>query len=184
MVDSSLSKVGEPAMATQVTHDGLIPAVSTGVFVCVHGHFYQPPRENPYLGAIEKQNGAQPFHNWNERIHYECYRPNAYARILNEKGEVIRIVNNFEYISFNIGPTLLSWMERYDLETYQRILEADRNSCARLNGHGNAIAQVYNHIILPLANERDKVTQVRWGIADFVVALVAIRKASGWRKRR
>jgi len=154
-------------MAAQVTHDGLIPAVSTGVFVCVHGHFYQPPRENPYLDAIEKQNGAQPFHNWNERIHHESYRPNACARILNEKGEVIRIVNNFEYISFNIGPTLLSWMERYDLETYRRILEADRNSCARLNGHGNAVAQVYNHMILPLANERDKVTQVRWGIADF-----------------
>jgi len=167
MVDSSLSKVGESAMAAQMTHDGLIPAVSTGVFVCVHGHFYQPPRENPYLDAIEKQNGAQPFHNWNERIHHESYRPNAYARILNEKGEVIRIVNNFEYISFNIGPTLLSWMERYDLETYRRILEADRNSCARLNGHGNAVAQVYNHMILPLANQRDKVTQVRWGIADF-----------------
>jgi alpha-amylase/alpha-mannosidase (GH57 family) len=141
--------------------------VIRGVFICVHGHFYQPPRENPYLDAIEKQPGAAPCHDWNERIHYECYRPNAYARILNERGEVIRIVNNFEYISFNIGPTLLSWMERYDLETYQRILAADRNSCERLSGHGNAIAQVYNHIILPLANERDKVTQVRWGIEDF-----------------
>ena len=148
-------------------HDGLIPAVSTGVFVCVHGHFYQPPRENPYLDAIEKQPSAAPFHNWNERIHNECYRPNAYARILNDRGEVVRIVNTFEYISFNIGPTLLSWMERHDLETYQRIIDADRNSCARLHGHGNAIAQVYNHIILPLANPRDKVTQVRWGIEDF-----------------
>lgn len=148
-------------------HDGLIPAVSTGVFVCVHGHFYQPPRENPYLDAIEKQPSAAPFHNWNERIHHECYRPNAYARILNDRGEVVRIVNTFEYISFNLGPTLLSWMERHDLETYQRILDADRNSCARLHGHGNAIAQVYNHIILPLANPRDKVTQVHWGIEDF-----------------
>ncbi|MGF1568919.1 MAG: DUF3536 domain-containing protein [Nodosilinea sp.] len=149
------------------SHDGLIPAVSTGVFICVHGHFYQPPRENPYLDAVEKQPSAAPFHNWNERIHHECYRPNAYARILNHQGEVIRIVNNFEYISFNIGPTLLSWMERYDPETYQRILAADRHSCDRLHGHGNAMAQVYNHIILPLANHRDKVTQVRWGIADF-----------------
>lgn len=167
MVDSSLHEVGKLAAPAASTHDGLIPAVSTGVFVCVHGHFYQPPRENPYLDAIEKQSGANPFHNWNERIHHESYRPNAYARILNEHGKVIRVVNNFEYISFNIGPTLLNWMERYDLETYQRILEADRNSCARLRGHGNAVAQVYNHMILPLANQRDKITQVRWGIADF-----------------
>ncbi|PSN18546.1 glycoside hydrolase [filamentous cyanobacterium CCP5] len=140
---------------------------ATGVFICVHGHFYQPPRENPYLDAIERQPGAEPFHDWNERIHYECYRPNAYARILNDRGEVIRIVNTFEYLSFNIGPTLMSWMERHDPETYRRILEADRLSAERLGGHGNAIAQVYNHIILPLANLRDKRTQVRWGIADF-----------------
>jgi alpha-amylase/alpha-mannosidase (GH57 family) len=171
MADSLQHSALQAYPATQAPHDatseGLIPAVSTGVFVCVHGHFYQPPRENPYLDAIEKQPSAAPYHNWNERIHYECYRPNAYARILNDRGEVVRIVNTFEYISFNIGPTLLSWMERYDLETYQRILDADRNSCARFNGHGNAIAQVYNHIILPLANPRDQVTQVRWGIADF-----------------
>ena len=139
----------------------------TGVFVTVHGHFYQPPRENPYLDAIERQPSAAPCHDWNERVHQECYRPNAFARILNDRGEVIRIVNNFEYLSFNIGPTLMSWMERYDVEVYQRILEADRLSCDRLNGHGNAIAQVYNHIILPLANEQDKITQVRWGIDDF-----------------
>lgn len=144
------------------------PAAVLGrVGVCIHGHFYQPPRENPYLDAIERQPSAAPFHDWNERIHHECYRPNAYARILNHQGEVVRIVNTFEYISFNLGPTLLSWMERYDLETYQRIIEADRRSCDRLQGHGNAIAQVYNHIILPLANHRDKITQVRWGIADF-----------------
>ncbi|MEM9005981.1 MAG: DUF3536 domain-containing protein [Cyanobacteria bacterium P01_F01_bin.86] len=140
----------------------------TGVSVCIHGHFYQPPRENPYLGAIECQPGAAPFHDWNERIHYECYRPNAFARILNEHGEVIDIVNNYAYISFNIGPTLMSWLERHDPETYRRILEADSQSCARLAGHGNAIAQVYNHIILPLANDRDKRTQIRWGKADFV----------------
>jgi alpha-amylase/alpha-mannosidase (GH57 family) len=160
-VAPSNSDTPNPSAATAVT------AVNQGVFICVHGHFYQPPRENPYLDAIEKQPGAAPCHDWNERIFYECYRPNAYARILNERGEVIRIVNNFEYISFNIGPTLMSWMERYDLETYQRILAADQASCQRLQGHGNAIAQIYNHIILPLANPRDKVTQVRWGIADF-----------------
>jgi alpha-amylase/alpha-mannosidase (GH57 family) len=146
-----------------------VPALptATGVYVCIHGHFYQPPRENPYLNVVERQSGAAPFHDWNERIHHECYRPNAFARILSHRGEVMRIVNNYEYISFNLGPTLLSWMEGYDPETYQRILEADRRSCARLNGHGNAIAQVYNHIIMPLANRRDKYTQIRWGKADF-----------------
>ncbi len=140
---------------------------SKGVYVTLHGHFYQPPRENPYIGTIERQPSAAPFHNWNERICHECYRPNAFARILNETGEIVEIVNNFEYLSFNIGPTLMSWLEQYDGEVYQRILEADRNSCLRLNGHGNAIAQVYNHIILPLANHQDKVTQIRWGKADF-----------------
>lgn len=142
-------------------------AQDLGVYITVHGHFYQPPRENPYLGIIEGQSSAAPFRNWNERIHHECYRPNAFARICNDLGEVVDIVNNFEYLSFNIGPTLMSWLEHYDAEVYQRILDADRNSCERLNGHGNAIAQVYNHIILPLANERDKVTQIRWGKADF-----------------
>ncbi|MBW4551913.1 MAG: DUF3536 domain-containing protein [Aphanocapsa sp. GSE-SYN-MK-11-07L] len=141
--------------------------LAAGVFVTVHGHFYQPPRENPYLDEIECQPSAAPAHDWNERIYHECYRPNAFARILNDQGQVIGLVNNFEYLSFNIGPTLLSWLERYDLEVYQRILEADRKSCQRLNGHGNAIAQAYNHIILPLANRRDKLTQVRWGKADF-----------------
>lgn len=138
-----------------------------GVYVTVHGHFYQPPRENPYLDAIERQPSAAPFHNWNERIHHECYRPNAFARVLNDRGEIIGIVNNYEYLSFNIGPTLMSWLERHDVEVYQRILEADRKSCDRLNGHGNAIAQVYNHIIMPLANARDKQTQIRWGKEDF-----------------
>jgi len=140
---------------------------ATGVYVTVHGHFYQPPRENPYLDTIERQPSAAPFHDWNERIHHECYRPNAFARVLNERSEVIGIVNNYEYLSFNIGPTLMSWLERYDVEVYQRILEADRKSRDRLNGHGNAIAQAYNHMILPLANERDKYTQIRWGKEDF-----------------
>jgi hypothetical protein len=113
-----------------------------GVYVTIHGHFYQPPRENPYLDSIERQPSAAPFHDWNERIYHECYRPNAFARILNERGDVIEIINNYEFLSFNIGPTLMSWLERHDIETYQRILEADRKSCARLNGHGNAIAQL------------------------------------------
>jgi hypothetical protein len=147
--------------------DPFVSDVSQGVYVTLHGHFYQPPRENPYIGAIERQDSAAPFHNWNDRICHECYRPNAFARILNEAGEVIEIVNNFEYLSFNIGPTLMSWLEQYDGEVYQRILDADRNSCLRLDGHGNAIAQVYNHIILPLANRQDKITQIRWGKADF-----------------
>ncbi|PZV26861.1 MAG: glycoside hydrolase [Snowella sp.] len=139
----------------------------TGIYVTIHGHFYQPPRENPYLDTIERQPSASPFHDWNERIHHECYRPNAFARILNDRGEILKIVNNFEYLSFNIGPTLMSWLESYDLEAYQRIIDADRKSRDRLNGHGNAIAQVYNHIILPLANKKDKYTQIRWGKADF-----------------
>lgn len=138
-----------------------------GVYVTVHGHFYQPPRENPYLDAIEHQPSAAPFHNWNERIHWECYRPNAFARVLNDKGEILGIVNNYEYMSFNIGPTLMSWLEHHDKSVYQRILEADAKSCEKFNGHGNAIAQIYNHIIMPLANERDKYTQIRWGKADF-----------------
>lgn len=140
---------------------------ATGIYVTVHGHFYQPPRENPYLNAIERQPSASPYHDWNERIHYECYRPNAFARVLTDQGDLLGIVNNYEYLSFNIGPTLMSWLEQADPEVYQRILEADRKSCDRLGGHGNAIAQVYNHIILPLANDRDKRTQIRWGKADF-----------------
>lgn len=150
------------------SHSGDTPVeTAIGVYVAVHGHFYQPPRENPYLDAIERQPSAAPLHDWNERIHYECYRPNAFARVLDGQGHLLGIVNNFEYLSFNIGATLMSWIERHDVEVYQRIVDADRKSCVRLNGHGNAIAQVYNHIILPLANERDKRTQIRWGKADF-----------------
>lgn len=163
---SELNAPTESLVSSQ-THDKHDPHCHTGVCVCIHGHFYQPPRENPYLGAIECQPGAAPFHDWNDRIHHECYRPNAFARVLNEHGEIIDIVNNFAYISFNIGPTLMSWLESHDPETYRRILDADRESCERLDGHGNAIAQVYNHIIMPLASDRDKRTQVRWGKSDF-----------------
>ncbi len=152
---------------TPIQSPDFAPHRATGIYVTVHGHFYQPPRENPYLDTIERQPSAYPAHDWNERIYTECYRPNAFARIVNGDNEVIKIVNNFEYLSFNIGPTLMSWLAHYDLDVYQRIIEADRLSCQRLNGHGNAIAQVYNHIILPLANQQDKYTQIRWGKADF-----------------
>ena len=137
------------------------------ISVCIHGHFYQPPRENAWIEDIEQQESAHPFHDWNERIYHECYRPNTRARIFNERGQITNIVNNFERMSFNVGPTLMSWLEQKHPETYKRILEADRASCAAHHGHGNAIAQVYNHMIMPLANRRDKVTQLRWGLADF-----------------
>ena len=136
------------------------------ISLVVHGHFYQPPRDNPWVGAIERQESARPYHDWNERIAAECYTPNAFARILDDRGKIIGIVNGYEYLSFNFGPTLLSWLEEFVPATYRRILDADAQSL-RLRGHGNAIAQAYNHAILPLCNDRDRVTQVRWGIADF-----------------
>ena len=132
----------------------------------IHGHFYQPSRENPWTGIIDPEPGAQPFHDWNERIHAECYQPNSSVRILDETNTE-RLVNNYAHISFDFGPTLLSWLERNHAETYARILAADAESARRNSGHGNAIAQAYNHAILPLANERDRRTQVRWGLADF-----------------
>lgn len=137
-------------------------------YICIHGHFYQPPRENPWLESIEIQDSAYPFHDWNERITSECYGPNATARILNEQGQIESIVNNYSKMSFNFGPTLLSWMEETHPTIYQAILQADRDSLKHFGGHGSALAQVYNHIIMPLANHRDKVTQVQWGISDFV----------------
>ena len=164
------SALDSAATATSQPQDTPIVTDTTGktqTYITVHGHFYQPPRENPYLDAIERQPSAAPFHDWNERIAYECYRPNAFARIFDDSGDLVDLVNNYEFMSFNIGPTLMAWLDRHEPETYEKILEADRLSAARLNGHGNAIAQVYNHIIMPLANWRDKQTQVRWGIADF-----------------
>lgn len=135
-------------------------------YICIHGHFYQPPRENAWLEAIEVQDSAHPYHDWNERISAECYAPNAASRIL-ENGVIKDIINNYSKISFNFGPTLLSWMEVYDRETYEAILEADRQSIKHFSGHGSAMAQVYNHIIMPLANRNDKITQIVWGIRDF-----------------
>lgn len=136
-------------------------------YLCIHGHFYQPPRENAWLDAIEQQDSALPFHDWNERICAECYSPNALARLLDGKQHLIELTNNYSRISFNFGPTLLGWLEKKEPEVYQAILEADKISQMRFGGHGSAIAQVYNHIILPLANAHDKETQIKWGIADF-----------------
>ena len=137
------------------------------VFLTIHGHFYQPPRENPWLEAIELQDSALPYHDWNERINTECYNPNSVSKIVDSRNKILDVVNNYEYISFNFGPTLLSWMEKYAPHTYERIIKADIESRVAHDGHGNAMAQVYNHIIMPLANERDKETQVKWGIYDF-----------------
>src|ERR1035437_9537602 len=136
-------------------------------YICIHSHFYQPPRENPWLEAIEQQDSAYPFHDWNERITSECYAPNSVARILGPNARIHGIYSNYAHISFNFGPTLFSWMEEKTPGVYQRILDADKQSAERFSGHGNAIAQAYNHMILPLANRRDKQTQVIWGIRDF-----------------
>jgi alpha-amylase/alpha-mannosidase (GH57 family) len=137
-------------------------------FVCIHGHFYQPPRENPWLEEVEIEDSAYPYHDWNERITAECYAPNAASRILGSDKRIIDIVNNYARISFNFGPTLLTWLERNKPEVYFAILDADKDSIQRFSGHGSAIAQVYNHIIMPLASRRDKRTQVLWGIQDFI----------------
>jgi alpha-amylase/alpha-mannosidase (GH57 family) len=142
-------------------------SVNENRYLCIHGHFYQPPRENPWLEAIELQDSAAPYHDWNERVTAECYAPNSAARILDLEGRIAKIVNNYSSISFNFGPSLLSWMRDKAPETYQKILDADRVSAQRFSGHGSALAQCYNHMIMPLANARDKLTQVIWGIEDF-----------------
>ncbi|WP_420267167.1 DUF3536 domain-containing protein [Candidatus Magnetominusculus dajiuhuensis] len=136
-------------------------------YICIHGHFYQPPRENPWLEEVEYQDSAGVYHDWNERITAECYAPNAASKILDHEGRVSDIINNYSKISFNFGPTLLSWLLRHNPDVYRAILEADKLSIERFSGHGSAIAQVYNHVIMPLANHNDKITQVIWGIRDF-----------------
>ncbi|MGA4645528.1 DUF3536 domain-containing protein [Limisphaera sp. 4302-co] len=136
-------------------------------YLCIHGHFYQPPRENPWLEAVELQDSAYPYHDWNERITAECYAPNTTARVLDGEGRIVDIVNNFERISFNFGPPLLAWMKDNAPDILAAVVAADHQSRSRYAGHGSALAQAYNHMILPLANRRDKVTQVRWGIRAF-----------------
>jgi alpha-amylase/alpha-mannosidase (GH57 family) len=136
-------------------------------FICIHGHFYQPPRENPWLEAVETQDSAAPYHDWNERICAECYAPNGAARILNGKNQITRILNNYVRMSFNFGPTLLSWMREKAPRTYHMMRDGEQRSHARNGGHSSAMAQAYNHMIMPLANERDRATQIRWGVADY-----------------
>ena len=136
-------------------------------YICIHGHFYQPPRENPWLETVELQESAAPYHDWNERISSECYGPNSRARVMDAHGKIIDLVNNYEKISFNFGPTLLSWIQCAFPVIHERIVKADKKSAESFSGHGSALAQVYNHMILPLANARDKRTQVVWGIYDF-----------------
>ncbi|MBL8012483.1 MAG: glycoside hydrolase, partial [Candidatus Omnitrophica bacterium] len=136
-------------------------------YVCIHGHFYQPPRENPWLDEVEVQDSAYPYHDWNERVTAESYARNGAARILDNNQFIIDIVNNYSKISFNFGPTLLSWMERKNPDVYRAVLDADQLSQTIYSGHGSALAQVFNHIIMPLANSRDKRTQIYWGIKDF-----------------
>jgi alpha-amylase/alpha-mannosidase (GH57 family) len=136
-------------------------------YICIHGHFYQPPRENPWLEEVELQDSAHPYHDWNERVTAECYAPNTASRIMDSENRIIDLVNNYSKISFNIGPTLCAWMEHHRPDVLEAIIEADKASRERFSGHGSAIAQVYNHMIMPLANRRDKYTQASWGIVDF-----------------
>ena len=136
-------------------------------FICIHGHFYQPPRENPWLETVETQDSAAPYHDWNERICAECYATNGAARIQNNRNQITRIVNNYARISFNFGPTLLSWLKENAPRTYRMILDGEHRSRKSYGGHSSAMAQVYNHIIMPLANTRDRITQIRLGIADY-----------------
>ncbi|MGH9357560.1 MAG: DUF3536 domain-containing protein, partial [Terriglobia bacterium] len=136
-------------------------------YICIHGHFYQPPRENPWLEAIELQESAHPYHDWNERVNAECYARNAASRFLDEEGRIVRIVSNYSSMSFNFGPTLLRWIEEQHPGLYHLILAADEESRQRFSSHGSALAQAYNHVIMPLANERDQYTQAWWGIRDF-----------------
>lgn len=136
-------------------------------YICIHGHFYQPPRENPWLESVEMQDSAFPYHDWNERVTAECYAPNAAARILDPEGQIIQIANNYQYMSFDFGPTLFSWIKVKKPDLFERIVTADKISMQQFGGHGVAMAQAYNHMILPLAHPRDKFTQIYWGIRDF-----------------
>lgn len=136
-------------------------------YVCIHGHFYQPPRENPWLEAVEVQDSAAPDHDWNARITRECYGPNCRSRLVDSQGQIVHLLNNYAWMSYNFGPTLLSWMSDNAPAVLRGIVEGDRLSRERRHGHGNALAQVYNHVIMPLASAGDKRAQVLWGIADF-----------------
>ena len=154
-------------MQTPFARVSYFPIHEMNRYICVHGHFYQPPRENPWLETVEHQESAHPWHDWNERITEECYARNAAARVLDDEKRIVQIVNLYSRISFNFGPTLLSWLEEKAPDVHQAVVDADRDSVATFSGHGSALAQAYNHTILPLSNRRDRVTQVVWGIRDF-----------------
>ena len=138
-----------------------------GKKICIHGHFYQPPRENPWTGVIGRERSAAPWHDWNERITDECYQPNTAARILDGQGFIRAISNNYSRISCDFGPTLLTWLERARPKVYEDILRADIMARERFSGHGSALAHPFHHLILPLLSRADKETEVRWGIRDF-----------------
>ena len=144
-----------------------IISLMTKRYFCIHGHFYQPPRENPWTETVERQPSARPEHDWNRRIARECYIPNSQARLMDAHSLICELVNNYEYLSFDFGPTLLTWFEKAYPHDYRRLIDADQKSSQRLPGHGNAMAQAYNHMILPLAKPRDLRTQILWGLADF-----------------
>ncbi|HPK81915.1 MAG TPA: glycoside hydrolase, partial [Methanoculleus sp.] len=135
--------------------------------VCIHSHFYQPSRENPWLGDVEVQRSATPYHDWNERVTAECYGPNTAARILDADGLIDEIVNTYAKVSFTAAPTLLSWLERHSPAVYRAIVDADRESREHYAGHGSAIASCYSHLIMPLATRGEKRVQIAWGIRDF-----------------
>jgi alpha-amylase/alpha-mannosidase (GH57 family) len=141
--------------------------VNKNLYLCLHGHFYQPPRENAWTGEIEQQPSASPFHDWNERIYQECYKPNTNAVIIDDHGNVLKRLNNYEYLNYNFGATVFAWMKKNHPNTFAKIIEADAASAQKHEGHGNAIAMAYNHMIMPLANYRDKITQIKWGMRDF-----------------
>ncbi len=136
------------------------------VALCIHGHFYQPPRENPWTDRVPREPSAAPFHDWNARIHAECYRANAYARIHDHEGRIQGIVDNYERISFNFGPTLARWLGRHDPDVQSRLRAADAAQL-RASGHGGAVAQAYAHPIVPLCNPADRRTHLSWGLSDF-----------------
>src|SRR5580704_13375111 len=152
-------------------------------YVCIHGHFYQPPRENPWLEAVELQDSAYPYHDWNQRITAECYAPNGASRILSADRHVAKVINNFGRISFNFGPTLLSWLKTSSPRTHRAIVEGDKESCERYSGHGAAIAQAYSHMILPLANSRTSLVRLFGAFAIFKAASAGRPKACGCRRR-
>lgn len=143
------------------------PGGGKRLWICVHGHFYQPPRDNPWLDEIEPQPSAAPYRDWNERITAECYRPNSAARLLDGKGLICEIIDNYQRMSWNFGPTLLDYLYRHAREVHDAIVAADKGSAQRFSGHGSALAQAHSHLILPLCSPRDRATQVRWGAADF-----------------